>query len=677
MKKIDLHIHTIPTIHDAAFTFDINTLTRYVSEAGLDAIAVTNHNVFDTAQFATIQDALDPLGVVPFPGIEVTLDCGHVLIISDSSNIAEFAEQAEQLEVRINHQEDSITTAELVSIFSNLSDFIIIPHFLKKPAITGENLDWITEYTSSGEVDSAKKFIRTLKDDTQFVPLLFSDVRISDTLKTLPTRQTFVDCGKISFSALKTCLQDKSKVFLSQKDGNSLFQIFPNGQMMSTGLNVLLGERSSGKTHTLDLIDASYENVKYIRQFSLVQQNDEAYERDFNNELQRTRSQFIDEYLSGFKKVLHDVTTIDLRADERALDKYLRTLTESAAEADRKDSFSNTALFDESEFPTSKDQVLRDLISSVRQLIENVEYSELIEKHVDRDSLKLLAVELIELLRAKALERKKKKFVNSLVREIKGILDMRTSAVQIQDVDLYQLCINQKKVDKFSEIVKNMQVEATISEEHIQGFQVVATKSPYKGAGEIKTASGKKTAFREAFDEYERPYDYLQALLANETLAQSDLYKLFVKIGYKILNKDGYEVSGGERSEFRLLQEIKDAQNYDMLLVDEPESSFDNIFLRSDVNQILREVSETMPVVVVTHNSTVGASIQPNYTIYASKDTDEGGVVYRLYSGYPTDIELQSQDGKKISNHRITMNSLEAGSETYENRRERYEAIKN
>jgi len=70
----------------------------------------------------------------------------------------------------------------------------------------------------------------------------------------------------------------------------------------------------------------------------------------------------------------------------------------------------------------------------------------------------------------------------------------------------------------------------------------------------------------------------------------SELYKLFAKISYRILNRDGFEVSGGERSEFRLLQEIKDAQNYDFLLIDEPESSFDNMFLKSDVNQIIREI---------------------------------------------------------------------------------------
>ncbi len=43
-----------------------------------------------------------------------------------------------------------------------------------------------------------------------------------------------------------------------------------------------------------------------------------------------------------------------------------------------------------------------------------------------------------------------------------------------------------------------------------------------------------------------------------------------------------------------------------MLLIDEPESSFDNIFLKEDVNSLLKEFSQEMPVVIVTHNSTIG-----------------------------------------------------------------------
>ncbi len=175
--------------------------------------------------------------------------------------------------------------------------------------------------------------------------------------------------------------------------------------------------------------------------------------------------------------------------------------------------------------------------------------------------------------------------------------------------------------------------------------------------------------------EYADPYRYLRALMSDASLTRSDLYRLITKIDYKILNRDGFEVSGGERSEFRLLQEIKDAQNYDILLIDEPESSFDNMFLQTDVNQIIREISQSMPVVVVTHNNTVGASIGADYLLYASKRLEGGKPIYRVYSGHPTDKILASVEGKSIKTHDVVLNSLEAGREAYEDRRCGYAAI--
>ncbi|TET79949.1 phosphotransferase [candidate division TA06 bacterium] len=674
MKKIDLHIHTVPALSDSPFTFDLTMLIQYVSEAALDAIAITNHDIFDRPQYETIAEALN---IVVFPGLEVTLDCGHLLIIGNITNLDTFDDHARQVSARITQLGDSISVDELIGIFRNLDESLVIPHYDKRPAIKREALEPIASYVSAGEVDSAKKFIRAIKDETKPTPVLFSDVRISENMTAFPTRQTFVDCGELTLRALKTCLQDKGKVALSETHGNRLFQVLDDGQMLSTGLNVLLGERSTGKTYTLDRINASHDNVKYIRQFSLVQQDDAACAREFSEDLKRTRSQFIEEFLSGFKVVLNDVMNVDLRADERAVEDYLSTLLEAAEEVDRRDAFSNTALFHETEFPISEDKVLIALIGSVRQVIENVEYREIIVKHVDVDSLKRLAVELIELLWEKKLDGKKKRFVNGLVRDIQAGLRRRTSAVQVQDVDLYKVSLNERKVERFSEIVKCLQEEATISEESIQGFRILATKGSFGGAGELKSASGIKTAFREAFEQYERTYAYLQMLLDKEDLSRSELYKLFTKITYRILNADGFEVSGGERSEFRLLQEIKDAQNYDMLLLDEPESSFDNMFLRSDVNRMIKEVSQTMPVVVVTHNSTVGASVGADYLLYASKEIEGNDVVYRVYAGHPTDLSLHSVDGKTINNYLITLNTLEAGQDAYDDRRRRYEALKN
>ena len=673
MKKIDLHIHTISTISDAGFTFSLDTFKRYVEEASLDAVAVTNHDVFDGNQFRQIQNALN---AVVFPGIEINVAKGHVLIIGSDSQLDAFEAKAKIVSESVTEIGDFLTVDQLIAIYGDLGQYLVIPHYDKSPPIRGEALEQLRPYICAGEVDSAKKFVRSIKDDTKPTPVLFSDSRMKIDLPRLPTRQTFIDCGEITLGALKACLRDKAKVSLSEYDGNNLWQVLEGGQKISTGLNVLIGARSSGKTHTLNEISATVGHAKYIKQFSLVQQSEADYERDFTSEVERRRSVFVDDYLAGLKRVLDDVMNVDLEARERELEQYVETLQKSAEETDRQDAFSKATLFNEVKFPLGNNKTLTSLIESVKQVIENNEFREIIEKHVELVALKRLIVELIELLRGRTLHNQKTKFVNDLVDEIKQGLRLRTSATQVNDVDIYEYCLDKKRVERFCEIVNLLKQESVIFEETLQGFKIEASKAPYAGAGEIKSASGVRTAFSDAFIDYSDPYKYLRRLLGNESLARAGLYRLFIKISYRILNEDGFEISGGERSEYRLLQEISDAQNYEILLVDEPESSFDNLFLKSDVNQILKSISESMPVVVVTHNSTVGASVGADYLLYTQKEIEDGRVVYRVYSGYPTDKVLSSIDGKTIKSHEIMMDSLEAGTAVYETRRKGYEAIK-
>ena len=81
MRKIDFHIHTIKTVSDSDFEFCKERLRDYVSLMHLDAIAITNHNVFDRKQFEEISEFLD--GVVVFPGIEINIgaNAGHIIVI--------------------------------------------------------------------------------------------------------------------------------------------------------------------------------------------------------------------------------------------------------------------------------------------------------------------------------------------------------------------------------------------------------------------------------------------------------------------------------------------------------------------------------------------------------------------------------------------------------------------
>ena len=170
---------------------------------------------------------------------------------------------------------------------------------------------------------------------------------------------------------------------------------------------------------------------------------------------------------------------------------------------------------------------------------------------------------------------------------------------------------------------------------------------------------------------------YLQKLKSIETLPKAEYYRYFTKIQYLLFNRDGFEASGGERSEFNLLEEIRDAQQYDMLLIDEPESSFDNLFLKNRVNEMIKAISKNVPVVLVTHNSTVGVSIKPNYLLYTKKEVVGGKIEYCIYSGFPTDQTLKSTDGKSLRNIDVTMDCFEAGKQAYDERGKVYEDLEN
>ena len=114
-----------------------------------------------------------------------------------------------------------------------------------------------------------------------------------------------------------------------------------------------------------------------------------------------------------------------------------------------------------------------------------------------------------------------------------------------------------------------------------------------------------------------------------------------------------------------------------MLLIDEPESSFDNLFLCDDVNETIKDIAKVMPVVVVTHNNTIGASIKPDYLLYTERIIVNGEPTYRVYGGRATDKELVASNGDRISNSEITLKYLEAGKDNYNERKALYEMLEN
>lgn len=278
MKKVDLHIHTVATVSDHYFEFSMDTLQSYVECKELDAIAVTNHNLFDRKQY---EEICKKISVPVFPGIEIDVEQGHLLLITSPDDLDDFEPRCKHIQEKNSTNTSWISEDDLLEYFPTIGKYVLIPHYDKSPKLELHRISKIKDHITCGEVTSVKKFISMKKRSGELVPILFSDERMENREAQFPDRQTFIDIEELSINALKHALRDRAKVSLSPDEGNVLFQILDNGLQISTGLTVVLGGRSSGKSYTLDAINDQYEHAAYIRQFELLARDEEADKRRF------------------------------------------------------------------------------------------------------------------------------------------------------------------------------------------------------------------------------------------------------------------------------------------------------------------------------------------------------------------------------------------------------------
>ena len=679
MKRCDLHIHTIATVSDRIFEFDKDVLVDYVEKTGLDVIAITNHNMFDYAQFNEIKNTLP--NIVVLPGIEIDLEKGHILVIAnnDDGTLFDFNAKCEEVKNLIKTKDDDITYDTFIRIFVDISKYLLIPHYEKAPKLHKDVIEKLDRNIITGEVSSVKKFIYMKKEDSELTPVYFSDFRIEKgvTPDKYPVCHTFFDIDQVNINTLKHCLMDKTKVSLTSEKGIELFQIFPNGQMLSTGLNIMFGKRSTGKTYTLNAIANRFEGkAKYIKQFELLNTGKNDSDQ-FENDLKVRQENSAEDYLREFGVIVTDMLKMcSADEDEMKLQKYLEAVMSSAHQSDVNDVFSKSKLFNESDFKKQSPDEIKKLIAATLTLLESQLYKPIINKHLPETSLKALLKELIEQCWKENIQDQYFKEVNNMIKTVKESLQLKSAAPRIPDIDLYQYFINKKKREVFSQVALSVKKERIISTEKAGHFTISVSARPFANATDLKTIGLRQVSLTNAFAKYGNPIQYIDEL-KSAGIESDRIYKLFAAIDYKILNSSGLPVSGGERSEFNFLQKIKDAILCDILIIDEPESSFDNIFLKNEVNKFIKEMAESMPVIVSTHNNTIGGSIKPNYILYTEKRMESDGPHFNIYSGYPTAKTLKDVEGNTIENYQITLNSLEAGEQAYSERKDIYETLKN
>lgn len=668
MKAIDLHIHTISTILDSDFSFDLDKLKEYIECENISCIAITNHNLFDEDNYNLISKEIK---VPALPGIEVSLEKGHILVIGNVSDIEKLKEQSKKMRQYITDVNSFVTYDEFLSIFSNYKDYLLIPHYVKNPVIPNEIINRFGNEIIVGEVSSAKKWFSLMKQEDKLTPVLFSDIRIKPELKNFPGTHLFVDCEDFTIGGLKNTFRDKTKISLSNNIDDNEFQVTATGTTASLGLNVLIGKRSTGKTYLLNKIYKSFgvDSVKYIQQFSIIKN---AEENEFKKRLELDNSEYSDNYLKELKDIIDVAFKIDLQAENSSLNSYLDSLLDFASKQDKMDIFSKCNLFNANPFEIESDEELINNINSVDTLLSSKNYFDIISKYIDIENLKKLLLELIDMYRKKMLNDLNYQYVNDVIKIIKDELEEKSALNQVKEFNIIKYATCKKFVENFDCCLEQMKKEKEISKNDFYKFKVRAIRKPYTSVQKIKSKIKGCPKISEEFQLYNEPYNYINALL-NAGVAKNQIYKSIVDVEYTALNNNNSEISGGERAEYLLYNQIKSGENYDLILIDEPESSFDNIYLNENIKSLINNISKKTTTFVVTHNHILGVMLNADKILYTCIEDGK----YKIYTGKISSKNFKCDDGSEKKTTDIIMETMEAGKNSYCERSKIYENFEN
>ena len=669
MIKIDFHIHTIPTIKDPEFLFDIQTLNQYVSEMALDCIAITNHNCFNEEQFNMIKSKIT---AKVFPGMEVDIENAHLLVICDDNNIEELTKASKMLEKIIIDKESYISFEQFITFFPSYKDFILIPHYKKKPRMSETTIKKFEGLIKCGEVPNAKKFLSIKKKEEMLIPVVFSDYR-PFSKNPFPNRYTYINCENNELSNIRCAIEDRSKVSVSIKNIDNEIEYLPDGSTISSNLNVILGTRTSGKTYNIEKIKEAFDNDSclYVPQFSLI---GDAEDTKFSEIIKKECSSIADNFYSMFKPLVRKLLSIDIKTLENDIEEQLEGLIEYAKNADI-DSFAKTKIFSEVNFQIDDNKQEIDIINALELLYKNEWKKEVVEKYIDNDKLKKLIIELVAIQKTETKDIRLKEFSNEIIDKIKKDLTKESSANATESMDLINIFKYKKIIEKTNKIFPLLKEEKELEVQKLPLFEVYVKRIGYDNVSEVKNNLGTNISLRQTFDNnYKKDnlYEYIWDL-KEKVFSINDICKSFIKITYDVHNQIGEEPSGGEKAEFNLLKEINNAYKYDVLLIDEPEASFDNPFINDNIVDLIKNISEKTTVCITTHNSTLAMMLNPDKIIFT--ENIKGN--HKVYYGTMGDKTFKSTNGDEIISYEKILEVLEAGKTIYEEKGRKYESFKN
>ncbi|WP_285013317.1 AAA family ATPase [Lactococcus garvieae] len=679
VKKLDFHIHTISSGKDSKFSYSSDWMKRYVEEAELDAIAITNHDLFDLENFEQVKKDLPDTAV--FPGMELSLEEGHVNIVFSEDEVSSLIDFSAWLERNSYGEKAKISTEDFCRQMVDWENGIYIFELGKSNSLkVPEKLSGVTFV---GGVSSQLRFQSFYKKE-ELTPVLFSDAHASEdeteekrkNIKFLKNKNTFIQVDNCTFSEIKNCISNRNKVAINKESLNNVVNV--EDHRVSTGLNLIVGKRGTGKTEFLKKVKEQYdlEDIYEISQFE-TSKSDEYIKKQGNDQGQVAFENWKQHYSTQLSAI-QDYLKSEEDNHQNEIDNFLNSVKGFAKYSPESESKQKYKLLKQSGFEDISTQSLEKYLKDLGNLIDSHDLWQLLR---DSDNKREVFIETYNELRnlfiLKQKQNKLQKESNAIQNSIKRILEVKTGLSPVIDCEFSKIIQKEqteKAIEKFLEKIVH---EQQLDKKNIHGYQVIVKLSPFENANQFKNAIGTKDAVK---DDLIKPYTnknyigFLKNLKKKTFFKIANLADYLLHLDVKLLDSDGTPASGGQAVGFALMLRLEDARMKPIVLIDEPEASLDNAYIREELIKAIRSLASQSTVFVVTHNSTLGALLEPDYLVVTSKNQQKE---YKVLTGEFSSCLISEASGHSENSYSKFVEAMESGIAAYNKKGVIYESLRN
>ena len=703
--KIDIHTHTRKCKSGDAATREITPeeFCSLILATDVRVVAITNHNVFDLAQFEDIQKCIGTDAQV-WPGVELDVydekTKGHLLVITAPELAAQFS--AAVIELTHGHTPDSfkVTIPDVLAKFDALEPLYVAHYKQKRPSVsddmltvleTGAKNKWcilkeVSNAISAGiHISHGRPSIygSDIHDWAKYIEIA-SD--LPDLRLPIDSFKHFCLLLKKDPTTINTAMQRKTCEALTLvpfEDGKKItINVFDD-------INILFGPKGTGKSKILEAIAKHYTKSGIdARVFeSAADRLDDHFDvkgRNLSLNLNNHNTSYCQDEIQTVRQAVEvDITSttkfrafFETAASNKNAKKILLKEIDTEEPGDAKRSFTK---YHETTAEISAFADLRENDPLIKVELSAEEYAE----------LQTVVGRLLGRLKGQAwssfVDWKEITFLNSAIAKFRREVERKTGSpakpttTGFRDyaMNRIRIAVSARSILKSlrttipndEEIVGDLGsgkgelrfvTEYVFQDGNITDGELLSITSVKKGL-QKKFSNALREVFMHAFQD--DLFKFVSNLNDIEDIEDvKTVYELLMFKRYFTLDGLPYRPSSGEASMVMLQKELE--EDKDVYILDEPEKSLGNEYINDVIVPLIKERAKSgRRIFISTHDANIAVRTLPYCSIYRTY----GPEGYKTFVGNPfTNNLVNVDDPAMLHNWKdVSMRTLEGGKDAF------------